>query len=80
MSEARSWSNTPVCAAEVEQDMAAFFSLRGDSRLGGILTSGGLISYQRNQQRGTPLPASLMRRITSWGLGQVLGRSVGERG
>ena len=37
----------------------------------GELMSGGLISYQRNQQRGTPLTAPLIRTITSWGLGQV---------
>ena len=36
------------------------------------LTSGGLISYQGNQQRGTPLTAPWIRTITSWGLGQVL--------
>ena len=35
------------------------------------LTSGGLISYQGNQQRGTSLTAPLIRTITSWGLGQV---------
>ena len=72
LSEARSWSNTPVCAAEGKQDMAAVFSLRGDCRLWGELISGEFISYQGNQQRGTPLPTPLMRTITSWGLGQVL--------
>ena len=41
----------------------------------GELMSGGLISYQRNQQRGTPLTAPLIRTIISWGLGQV-GRKV----
>ena len=37
----------------------------------GELTSGGLISYQGRQQRGTPLTAPLIRTITSWSLGQV---------
>ena len=42
----------------------------------GELRSAGLTSYQRNQQRGMPLTAPLMRTITSWGLGRVLRRSV----
>ena len=33
MSEARSWSNTPLCAAEGKQDMAAVLSLSRDCGL-----------------------------------------------
>ena len=35
------------------------------------LMSGGLISYQGNQQRRPPLTALLIRKITSRGLGQI---------
>jgi len=35
------------------------------------LMSGGLISYQGNQQRCPPLTALLIRKITSRGLGQI---------
>ena len=69
VSAARSWSNTPLCAAEDKQDTAAVFSLSRDCGLWEELTSGGLISYQGNHQRGIPLPAPLMRTIISWGLG-----------
>ena len=69
VSEAMSWSNTPLCAAEGKQDMAAIFFLSRDCGLEEELTSGGLISYQRNHQRGMLLPAPLMRTIISWGLG-----------
>ena len=73
LSEGRSWSDTPASVV----DMAAVFSPRRKGRLPvrGELTSGGLISYQGNQQRGTPLTAPLVIIITSWDLGQV-GRSV----
>ena len=81
-SEARSWSNTPLCAERSEQDTAAIFAPGfaeaegGEGRLPliGELTSGGLISYQRNQWRGTPLTAPLIRTITSWGLELVHGK------
>ena len=72
MSEARSWSDTPLCAADCGQDMVAVFAWWGEGRLPviGELTSGGLISYQGNQGNGTPLTAPLIRTVTSWGLGQ----------
>ena len=44
---------------------------RGELPFIGELTAGGLISYQGNQQRGTPLTTPSIRIITSWGLGQV---------
>ena len=57
MSEVRSWSDTPACAADSGQDRAAVFTPTWKGRLLviGELTSGGLISYHGNQQRGTPL-------------------------
>ena len=62
----------------VRQDMEAALTPRRKGRLPviGELTSGGLISYQGNQQRGKPLTTPLIRIITSWGLGLVVGRSV----
>ena len=36
----------------------------------GELTSGGLLSYQGNQQKGRALTAPVPRTSTSWGLGQ----------
>ena len=77
-SEARSWSDTPPCAVDDGQDMAAVFTPKWKKRLPviGELMSGGLIRYQGNQQRGTPLTAPLIRIITSWGRGRSVGRSV----
>ena len=51
MSEARSWSNTPLHAADSEEDMAAVFASRakGRSLVIGELMSGGLICYQRKK-------------------------------
>ena len=49
----------------------------------GELMSDGLINYQGNQQKGTPLTAPLIRTITSWGPRQVCRRarvSVNEAG
>ena len=59
MSEARSRSSSPPCAADGGQDIMAVFAA---GRGGGFL----ITSY-----RGTPLTAPLIRTITSWGLGQV---------
>ena len=44
----------------------------------GELTSGGLLSYQGNQQKGRALTAPVPRTSTSWGLGQGP-RKVGLR-
>ena len=57
--EARSWSDTPPCAAEGSQAMVAAFAPGGNGRLPviGELKSGGLISYQGNQRRGMPFTA-----------------------
>lgn len=65
MSEARSWSDTPL-SAEDGWDTAAVYipGGRGKERL--PLTGGWLISCQGNQQRDTPLTASL---ITYYQLG-----------
>ena len=51
MSEARSWSNTPLHAADSEEDMAAVFAsgAKGRSLVIGELMSGGLICYQRKK-------------------------------
>ena len=78
LSEARSWSDTPACVADGGQDKAASYSPPRKGRLPvrGELTSGGLISYQGNQQRGTPLTAPLIRTTTSCGPGQVVGKLV----
>ena len=46
-------------------------SLRDKGRLPVIGGTDGLIGYQGNQQRGTPLMAPLIRTITFWDLGQV---------
>ena len=49
MSEARFWSDTPLCAAEVGRTwLAAVFAPGGVGgyQLQGALTSGGLIRYQ----------------------------------
>jgi len=56
------------------QDMAAVSAPQGKGRLPviGELMTGGLISYQGNQQRGMLLTASLIRTTTSWGLRQAL--------
>ena len=56
------------------QDTAEVFTLQGKGGLPviGELLSGGLISYQGNQQRGMLLTASLIRTTTSWGLRQAL--------
>ena len=72
-SVARSWRDTPPCTAHGGQDMMEVFAPRGEERLPviGELMSGGLISYQGNQQRGTPLTTPLTRTVPSWGLGQV---------
>ena len=83
-SEAGSWSDTPPCVVGRGQDVA----LRGGEGKGrlpviGGITSGGLIGYQGNQQRGRPLTAPLIRAVTSWGPGQVHRRSdlcIGSRG
>ena len=58
--------------------MAAVSAPQGKGRwpVIGELMTGGLISYQGNQQRGTPLTASLIRTSTSWGLRQALRRSI----
>ena len=67
MSEARSWSDTPLRVADSRQDLAAVFTPRGKGRLpvmGGIL-SGWLVGYQGYQLRGTPLTAPWIRTITS---------------
>ena len=74
VSEARSWSDTPPCAADSGgQDMTAVFAPRGKGRLPviGELTSGGFISYQGNQPRGTPLTAPLIKDNHQLGQGQV---------
>ena len=49
--EARSWRDTPLCAADGGQDIVVVFAPEGKGRLSviGELTSGGLISYQGNQ-------------------------------
>ena len=70
-SEARSWSDTPPGGQELEVVLLlAGGGGRAEGRLPviGELMSGGLISYQGNQQRGTPLTAPL---ISSQQLGQV---------
>ena len=56
MSEARSWSDTTLCAADSRQDKVAVFSTRGRGRLPVIegIDWGGIIGYQGNQQRSTP--------------------------
>ena len=49
MSEAKSWSSTPPCAADGRKDMVAGFTPGRRGRLpviGGQLRSGGFISYQ----------------------------------
>ena len=43
----------------------------GDCQLQEELTSGWLIGYQENQQKGTPLPTTLIIAINSWDLVQV---------
>ena len=63
MSEAGSWSNTPLCETDRGQDTAAVFALgsgRGRLPVTGELMSGWFISYQGNQQRGPPLTAPLI--------------------
>ena len=66
MSKARSWSNTPPCKADGGQDMAAVLlpGEEGGYQLEGELTSGRLIGYQGNQQRGAPLTAPLIKYPT----------------
>ena len=49
MSEARSWSGTPLYAADTGQEKAAGFTPGGREDYHGEMTSGGLISYQGNQ-------------------------------
>ena len=60
--------------------MAAVFAPRagvgGRLPVIGEMTSGGLIGYQGNQQRGTPLTTPLIRTITSWDRGKYIARSV----
>ena len=51
--------------------MVAGFTPREKGRLPVIGGTDGLIGYQGNQQRGTPLMAPLIRTITFWDLGQV---------
>ena len=49
-SEAKSWSNTPSCAADSRQDMMAVSPrVKGRLPITGELTSGGFICYQQNQ-------------------------------
>ena len=67
-SEARSWSDTPLCAADGGQDMVAVFApevREGYQLEGNWCQVGSLVT------RGTSITASLIRTITSWGLGQV---------
>ena len=73
MSEARSWSNIPSCAADGGQDMVAACSPEEGEidSCGEALTSSWLISCQGNQQKGTPFTVPLIRTITSWGLQEV---------
>lgn len=64
--EARSWSDTPRRAADSSWQDGGTWQESSLPREGadlpviGELTSGGLISYQGNQQRGTPLTAPLI--------------------
>ena len=65
------------CAVHGSQDTVAVFAPQmGNGELSVIeeLISGGLISYQGNQEGGPLLITLLIRIITSWGLGKVLGR------
>jgi len=74
--EARSWGNTPPCAVMGGRSwwQASLLRRGGGCPLKPKLTSGGLISYQGNQEGGPLLITLLIRIITSWGLGKVLGR------
>ena len=76
--EARSWGNTPPCAVMGGRSwwQASLLRRGGGCPLKPKLTSGGLISYQGNQEGGPLLITLLIRIITSWGLGKVLGRWV----
>ena len=70
-SEAKSWSNTPLCTTDGGQDMVAVLAPRGAG--GGCrrlqfqkeVTSGWLIGYQGNLQRGTYFTTTLIRTIIS---------------
>ena len=78
MSEARKVLERHLSKRQMKHGGRPGFALGAMGQL--PIIAGNKVSYQGNQQRGTPLPVPLMRTITSWGLGQVLGRSVGERG
>ena len=63
MSEARSWSNTPLCVAggrDRTWQHSLLSGAGGGYRLQGELTSDWFIGYQGNQQRGMPLTTSLI--------------------
>jgi len=70
-SEAKSWSNTPLCTTDGSQDMVAVLAPRGAgggcrrSQFQKEVTSGWLIGYQGNLQRGTSFTATLVRTIIS---------------
>ena len=61
-SEARSWSDTPLCATHGRKDMVAVFTPGGKGRLPviGELKSGRFITYQGNQDRAMPLTTPLI--------------------
>ena len=62
-------TDTPPCALHHRQDVVTIFAPRAMGRLSviGELTSGGLIRYQENQRRGTPLPTPGESALTgSW--------------
>ena len=65
-----SWSDAPLYAMGSGWDRMPIFTPWGQGRLPSYreLMSGGLISYQGNQQKVMLLTARLIRTITSWGL------------
>lgn len=68
MSEAKSWSNTPSCVAGgwTGRDSSLGVGWYGEvTSFRGELTSSWLISYQRNQQRCTPLTIPLISIVES---------------
>ena len=77
MSEAGSCSDTSRCSAKWQTKHGGRLALgaRGGSQLKEEMTSHWLPSYQGNQQRDSPLTASLIRSISCVG-GKCVGRSM----
>ena len=71
-SEARSWSDTPLYAANGQQDMEPVLApgegVKRKLPVIGKSTSGRLISYHRNQKRGMLLTISLIKNNYQLGL------------